>query len=86
MAMRLGFAKFLIPFIFVYYPGIVFSEYFVLSEMILVFPRIILMIWLISSSLAMFDNIKLTLLESLFRFGIAIGLLLTYLFIGLVLF
>ncbi len=77
MAMRLGFAKFLIPFIFVYYPGIILSEYFDLTESLLVIPRIILMIWLISSSLAMFDNKKLSLAESLIRFVLAIGLMIT---------
>ena len=76
-AIRLGFAKFLIPFIFVYYPCIIFSDYFEPLGALLVFPRIIMMIWLVSTSLARFDQKPITISESLIRFVIGIGLLFT---------
>ena len=77
MAIRLGFAKFLIPFIFVYYPCIIFSEYFDLLDASLVFPRIIMMIWMLSTALARFDQKPISIGESLLRVGVGIGLLIT---------
>ena len=77
MAIRLGFAKFLIPFIFVYYPCIIFSEYFDLLDAAVVFPRVIMMIWLVSTAFARFDQKPMTIVESLLRFAIGIGLLFT---------
>ena len=77
MAIRLGFAKFLIPFIFVYYPCIIFSEYFDLLDASLVFPRIIMMIWMLSTALARFDQKPISIGESLLRVCVGIGLLIT---------
>ena len=78
MAIRLGFAKFLIPFIFVYYPCIIFSEYFDIMDASLVFPRIIMMIWLVSTALARFDQKPISISESVLRALIGVGLLLTF--------
>lgn len=63
MAFRLGMAKFIIPFVFAFYPTILIIEEFDLLPFLWIVARTCFCIWLFSSALSGYDRQKLTLLE-----------------------
>ena len=75
MSFRLGMAKFIIPFIFAFYPTILIVEEFQLWTFIWIVVRTLFCIWLFSSALSAYDRNKLTLAEVFLRFGTAFALL-----------
>lgn len=75
MAFRLGMAKFIIPFIFAFYPTILIIEEFSLFPFIWIVIRTCFCIWLFSSALSGFDRRKLTIPEIVLRFVIAFACL-----------
>ncbi|MEM9636186.1 MAG: TRAP transporter large permease subunit, partial [Pseudomonadota bacterium] len=77
MAFRLGMAKFIIPFIFAFYPTILIIEEFSLLPFLWIVARTCFCIWLFSSALSGFDRRKLSLPEIILRFGLAFACLAT---------
>lgn len=77
MSFRLGMAKFIIPFIFAFYPTILIVEEFSLLPFLWIVVRTCFCIWLFSSALSGFDRRKLTIPEIVLRFGIAFTCLAT---------
>ncbi|MET1414081.1 TRAP transporter fused permease subunit [Roseibium sp. HPY-6] len=75
MSFRLGMAKFIIPFIFAFYPTILIVEQFNLAEFVWIVARTCFCIWLFSSALSGFDRGKLTVAEIVLRFVAAFALL-----------
>ena len=75
MSFRLGMAKFLIPFIFAFYPTILIVETFDLFPFIWIVVRTCFCIWLFSSALSGFDRNRLTILEIVLRFCAALAVL-----------
>lgn len=75
MAFRLGMAKFIIPFIFAFYPTILIVEEFSLLPFLWITARTCFCIWLFSSALSGFDRGKLTIPEIALRFGAAFAML-----------
>lgn len=75
MAFRLGMAKFIIPFIFAFYPTILIIEEFSLLPFLWIMLRTCFCIWLFSSALSMFDRRKLTIPETVLRFVAAFAVL-----------
>lgn len=75
MSFRLGMAKFIIPFVFAYYPIILIIEEFSLLPFIWIIVRTCFCIWLFSSALARFDTRKLSILEIVLRLAVAFALL-----------
>ncbi|WP_424969305.1 TRAP transporter permease [Dinoroseobacter sp. S76] len=68
MSFRLGMAKFIIPFIFAFYPTILIIEEFSLFPFIWIVARTCFCIWLFSSALSGFDRRKLSVPEIGLRF------------------
>lgn len=77
MAFRLGMAKFIIPFIFVFYPTLLIVEEFNLAEFLWIAARTCFCIWLFSSALSAYDRSKLSIPEVVLRFVSALGCLAT---------
>jgi len=77
MAFRLGMAKFIIPFVFAFYPSILIIEEFQLGEFIWIVLRTCFCIWLFSSALSGFDRRALSVVEIVLRFVAAFALLVT---------
>ncbi|MEL6677240.1 MAG: TRAP transporter fused permease subunit [Pseudomonadota bacterium] len=77
MSFRLGMAKFIIPFIFAFYPTILIIEEFSLVPFLWIVARTCFCIWLFSSALSGFDRRKLSVPEIVLRFGIAFTCLAT---------
>ena len=75
MSFRLGMSKFIIPFIFAFYPTILIIEEFSLLPFLWIVARTCLCIWLFSSALSGFDRTKLTVPEIVLRFVTAFTLL-----------
>nr|MBX2879705.1 TRAP transporter large permease subunit [Granulosicoccus sp.] len=75
MSFRLGMAKFIIPFIFVFYPTVLIVEDFNLPTFLWILPRTLFAIWLLSSALSAFDRLRLSWLEVALRTLAAFGLL-----------
>jgi len=75
MAFRLGMAKFIIPFVFAFYPTLLIIEVFEPLEFIWIAVRTCLCIWLFSSALAAFDLQRLNLIEIAVRFCAAFACL-----------
>ncbi len=75
MSFRLGMAKFIIPFVFAFYPTILIIEEFSLLPFLWIVARTCFCIWLFSSALSGFDRRKLSLPEIVARFGIAFTML-----------
>lgn len=71
MAFRLGMAKFIIPFIFAFYPTILIIEEFSLFPFLWIVARTCFCIWLFSSALSGFDRRKLSISEIVLRLAIA---------------
>ncbi|WP_305984910.1 TRAP transporter fused permease subunit [Roseibium sp. MMSF_3544] len=77
MSFRLGMAKFIIPFIFAFYPTILIIEEFSLLPFLWIVARTCFCIWLFSSALSGFDRRKLTVPEIVVRFAAAFTCLAT---------
>ena len=75
MSFRLGMAKFIIPFIFAFYPTNLIVEEFNLVTFVWIVIRTMFCIWLFSSALSAYDRGKLTILEIALRFVAAFALL-----------
>ena len=77
MSFRLGMAKFIIPFVFAFYPTILIIEEFSLLPFLWIVARTCFCIWLFSSALSGFDRRKLSIPEIVLRFAIAFTMLAT---------
>lgn len=75
MSFRLGMAKFIIPFVFAFYPTILIIEEFSLLPFLWIVARTCFCIWLFSSALSAYDRRKLTAPEIVARFVIAFTML-----------
>ncbi|MEM6311138.1 MAG: TRAP transporter fused permease subunit [Pseudomonadota bacterium] len=75
MSFRLGMAKFIIPFVFAFYPTILIIEEFSLLPFLWIMARTCFCIWLFSSALSAFDRRKLPAFEVIARFVIAFTML-----------
>ncbi len=75
MSFRLGMAKFIIPFVFAFYPTILIIEQFDLLSFIGIVARTCFCIWLFSSALSAYDRRKLSVLEIGLRFATAFAML-----------
>lgn len=77
MSFRLGMAKFIIPFVFAFYPTILIIEEFQLGSFLWIVLRTCFCIWLFSSALSGFDRRALNVVEIVIRFVVAFALLTT---------
>ena len=77
MAFRLGMAKFIIPFVFAFYPTILIIEEFHFVSFVWIVLRTCFCIWLFSSALSGYDRRALSLPEIAIRFVIAFVMLST---------
>jgi TRAP transporter 4TM/12TM fusion protein len=77
MSFRLGMAKFIIPFVFAFYPTILIVEEFSLVPFLWIVARTCFCIWLFSSALSGFDRRKLSIPEIVIRFATAFTCLAT---------
>jgi TRAP transporter 4TM/12TM fusion protein len=75
MSFRLGMAKFIIPFVFAFYPTILIIEEFSLLPFLWIVARTCFCIWLFSSALSAYDRRKLSVLEIVARFVVAFTML-----------
>lgn len=75
MSFRLGMAKFIIPFVFAFYPTILIIEEFSLLPFLWIMVRTCFCIWLFSSALSAFDRRKLPTFEVIARFVTAFTML-----------
>ena len=75
MALRLGAAKFVIPFAFVFYPSLLLIFDFNAIELTLTIARVAFAVWLISTALGAFELIELNAFEIFLRLLSALGLL-----------
>ncbi|MBX2883363.1 MAG: TRAP transporter fused permease subunit [Granulosicoccus sp.] len=76
MSFRLGMAKFIIPFVFAFYPTILIVETFDLWVFLWIVIRTCFCIWLFSSALSGFDRTKLPVFQIVIRMIAAFGCLL----------
>ena len=77
MAFKLGMAKFIIPFVFAFYPSLLIVEVFDPLSFVWIVLRSCFCIWLFSSALAAFDRRKLNIAEVILRFASAFAVLAT---------
>ena len=77
ISFRLGMAKFIIPFVFAFYPTILIVEEFSLLPFLWIVARTCFCIWLFSSALSGFDRRKLSAPEIVIRFVTAFTCLAT---------
>lgn len=75
MSFRLGMAKFIIPFVFAFYPVVLIIEEFQLGAFLWIVARTCFCIWLFSSALSGFDRRKLSVAEIGLRFATAFACL-----------
>jgi len=59
MAIRLGAAKYVLPFVFITYPSLLLVVDFEWSQFLWLIPRLVLMVWLISTALSDFEFARL---------------------------
>lgn len=78
MAVRLGMAKFLVPFLFVYNPVLLLVEGFEPVTFALVLGRVVLAFWLISSALTGFERTRLSAWDIVLRAGAGLMLVQSY--------
>jgi TRAP transporter 4TM/12TM fusion protein len=78
MAIKLGAAKYLLPFVFVAYPSLLLDAGFTWSEFLWALPRVMFMIWLVSTALSGFDRTDLNLLHRGLRLAAAICIVIPY--------
>jgi len=74
-AFRLGMAKFIIPFVFAFYPSILIIEQFQLLSFLWIVIRTCFCIWLFSSALSGYDRRALSWVEIVSRFIVAFAML-----------
>lgn len=77
MAVKLGAAKFIIPFVFAYYPGMLIADFFDLSTFLWTSARLFVVIFLVSSVVSSFDVRRLSLWERVLRLAVSVAILLT---------
>jgi len=77
MSFRLGMAKFIIPFVFAFYPTLLIIEEFHLLSFSWIAVRTCFCIWLFSSALSGYDRRALSVLEIGARFVVAFAMLAT---------
>ncbi|MCB1405344.1 MAG: TRAP transporter fused permease subunit [Rhodobacteraceae bacterium] len=77
MSFRLGMAKFIIPFIFAFYPTLLIVEVFDPVAFVWIVARTVFCIWLFSSALSAYDRQKLSPPEVGLRFIAAFAVLFT---------
>lgn len=77
MSIRLGAAKFIIPFVFAYYPSLLLVEGFDMAEFAWIIVRLLIAIWLISTALSGFDRVRLTSWMVALRLALAMLMLVT---------
>ncbi len=75
MSFRLGMAKFIIPFVFAFYPTVLIIEQFDLTSFVWIVARTCFCIWLFSSALSGYDRGKLSVPEIVVRFAAAFACL-----------
>ena len=75
MSFRLGMAKFIIPFVFAFYPVVLIIEEFSLLPFLWIVARTVFCIWLFSSALSGYDRRKLSITEIIGRFAVAFTML-----------
>ena len=75
MSFRLGMAKFIIPFVFAFYPVVLIIEEFSLLPFLWIVARTVFCIWLFSSALSGYDRRKLSIAEIIGRFAVAFTML-----------
>lgn len=75
MSFRLGMAKFIIPFVFAFYPTVLIIEEFSLLPFLWIVARTCFCIWLFSSALSAYDRRKLPVPEVVARFIVAFTML-----------
>ncbi len=75
MSFRLGLAKFIIPFVFAFYPTLLIVETFDLPSFVWIVMRSCFCIWLFSSALSAYDKRRLTIPEIILRFSAAFAML-----------
>ena len=75
MSFRLGMAKFIIPFVFAFYPTVLIIEEFSLFPFLWIVLRTCFCIWLFSSALSAYDRRRLSIPEIAVRFVAAFALL-----------
>lgn len=75
MSFRLGMAKFIIPFVFAFYPTILIIEEFSFLPFLWIVARTCFCIWLFSSALSAYDRRKLSIPEVFIRFVAAFAML-----------
>lgn len=77
MALRLGAAKFVIPFAFVFYPSLLLIFGFDGLELTWTIARVAFTVWMISTALGAYELVELNFFEIFFRLCVALGLLYT---------
>ena len=77
MSIRIGAAKFIIPFVFAYYPSLLLVEQFDTVEFLSVVCRLLLSIWLLSTALSGFDRQRLPPVAIGLRLCLAFAVLVT---------
>jgi TRAP-type uncharacterized transport system fused permease subunit len=75
MSLRLGLSKFVIPFIFAFYPSLLIVEEFHPEVFVWIVARSLFFIWLFSSALSAYDRSKLSWPEVILRFAAAFAIL-----------
>ena len=71
MALRIGAAKFIIPFAFAYYPTLLLVQDFDTVSFISIVCRLTLVIYLVSSALSAFDRERIGFISIILRLVIA---------------
>lgn len=77
MSFRLGMAKFVIPFIFAFYPTMLIVEQFSFASFFWVVARTMLFVWLFSTALSRYDQSRLTIAECALRLAAGFAVLVT---------
>ena len=75
MAIRLGAAKYLLPFVFITYPSMLLVVEFSWAEFLWLIPRLLLLVWLVSTALSNFEFTKLGLPQIILRLIAAFALM-----------
>ena len=75
MSFRLGMAKFIIPFVFAFYPTVLIIEEFSMVPFLWIVVRTCFCIWLFSSALSAYDRRRLSIPEVVVRFVAAFAML-----------
>lgn len=77
MALRLGAAKFVIPFAFAFYPSLLLVYGFDTLDLAWTLVRVAFAVWMISTALGGYELVRMNPVELLLRLLVALGLLLT---------